>query len=85
MSFTERTVFPTPLKFVEMETCVLIGVNYINKDIYYKYKKDFDLIIKLGDLGWNARLTESDLVGLVVDLELREQSKACSINNLTLD
>lgn len=85
MSFTERTVFQTPLKFVEMETCVQIGVNYVNKDIYYKYKKDFDLIIELGDLGWNTRLTESDLVGMVVNLELREQSKACSINNLTLD
>lgn len=85
MSFTERTVFQTPLKFVEMETCVQIGVNYINKDIYYKYKKDFDLIIELGDLGWNTRLTESDLVGMVVNLELREQSKARSINNLTLD
>lgn len=85
MSFTERTVFPTPLKFVEMETCVQIGVNYVNKEIYYKYKKDFDLIIKLGDLGWNTRLTESELVKMVVNLELREQSKACSINNLTLD
>lgn len=85
MSFTERTVFQTPLKFVEMETYVQIGVNYVNKDIYYKYKKDFDLIIELGDLGWNTRLTESDLVGMVVNLELREQSKACSINNLTLD
>jgi hypothetical protein len=85
MSFTERTIFPTPLKFVEMETCVQIGANYISKDLYNKFKPEFDLIIKLGDLGWNTRLTESELVKMAVNLELRKQSKACSINNLTLD
>lgn len=85
MSFTERTVSPTPLKFVEMETCVQIGANYISKDLYNKFKPEFDLIIQIGDIGWNEKINQDELNQMIVNLELREQSKACSINNLTLD
>lgn len=85
MSFTERTIFPTPLKFVEKETCVQIGANYISKDLYNKFKPEFDLIIQIGDIGWNEKITQDELTQMITNLELREQSKACSINNLTLD
>lgn len=85
MSFTERTIFPTPLKFVEMETCVQIGANYISKDLYNKFKPEFDSIIRIGDIGWNEKITQDELIQMITNLELREQSKACSINNLTLD
>lgn len=68
-----------------METCVQIGANYISKDLYNKFKPEFDLIIQIGDIGWNEKINQDELNQMIVNLELREQSKARSINNLTLD
>lgn len=82
MSFTERTVFPTPLKFVEMETCVQIGANYISKDLYNKFKPEFDSIIELGDIGWNEKITQDELIQMITNLELKAQSKACAKSTL---
>lgn len=75
MSFTEL-IISNPLQFKEFESNVQIGANYISKDLYNKFKPEFDLIIQIGDIGWNEKITQDELIQMITNLELKAQSKA---------
>jgi hypothetical protein len=69
MPFTERIIYPTPLFFADKVDYVIIGVNRINKQIYNKHIKTFNIIIKSGDIAWNKTIPIEDLTNFVTRLD----------------
>jgi hypothetical protein len=81
MSFSERDVQMNKLFFFEGLDSITIGDNVIPKQIYLDNKKDFDLLIEIGDDAWRYKISDDELIQFVVGLGL---NKIKSEDKLTL-
>jgi hypothetical protein len=81
MSFSERDVQMNKLFFFEGLDSITIGDNVIPKQIYLDNKKDFDLLIEIGDDAWRYKISDDQLIQFVVGLGL---NKIKSEDKLTL-